>query len=490
MKWWWRKRRDGFEWREYVRTTILVRRNERRKKVEDARQAAVFGVKQAGNKGVEAGAAGMEAAGRFGKAAAVGLGKGGAAFGRGSAAAGAAFGRAAAAAARASAHGAYRGGQAIGHASAAGARRVGAAVGPHVSSASLRILTRLEPTILWLLRPRIALALTVAGVLIGAGSIYRWSTIGFDTDVAVALFLSAVMLLLVLLPRLAVGDIPKPLAWVSGGVARLAGAVRGPVAAGLALVILVAGVAGAGWWWWSSTDPATAARTAAAVPESNGDTDSGDESADAVPSIAVTRLADLEGRGRAVSGDKLRVSGKTVKLKGIEAPERLQRCPSGDSGTWACGQSAERALARLIRREKIVCSLGGTNDRGVRLATCQADGKDIAARLVRGGHVFAETGFFAAYSGQESKARSDRAGIWQGGNVERPSEYRERLWNEAAAEAPNGCPIKGEILRGSKRRYSLPWSSRYERAKIYEKRGERWFCSEQEARAAGWTRGS
>ena len=44
----WRKRNEGFEWREYVRTTILVRRQERRQKLHDAKDAAVFGVKQAG----------------------------------------------------------------------------------------------------------------------------------------------------------------------------------------------------------------------------------------------------------------------------------------------------------------------------------------------------------------------------------------------------------------------------------------------------------
>lgn len=490
MRWWWRKRKDGFEWREYVRTTILVRRNERRKKVEDARQAAVFGVKQAGHKGVEAGAAGVEAAGRFGKAAAIGLGKGGVAFGRGSAAAGAAFGRVAAAAARASAHGAYRGGQVIGRASAAGARRISATMAPHVSAATLRILRRLEPAILWLLRPRISLALLVLGLLIGAGAIYRTASIAFDADAAVAMVLSAVMLLLVLLPRLAVGDVPKPLAWVFGGAGRLLGALSGPVAAAITLAVITAGVAGAGWWWWSS-EPGTATRTAAAVNEIKDNGPGGEEAADAVPTIAVTRLADLEGRGRALSGDRIRVSGKTVKLKGIQAPERFQDCPASQEGeTWNCGRAAERALSRLIRRENLVCELGGTNDRGTRLATCRVGDKDIAAALVRGGHVFAETGFFAAYSSQESEARSERAGIWQGEGIERPSEYRERLWNEAAAQAPNGCPIKGEILRGSKRRYSMPWSRRYDRAKIYEKRGERWFCSEQEAKAAGWTRGS
>ena len=32
----WRKRNDGFEWREYVRTTILVRRKHRRERVGEA----------------------------------------------------------------------------------------------------------------------------------------------------------------------------------------------------------------------------------------------------------------------------------------------------------------------------------------------------------------------------------------------------------------------------------------------------------------------
>jgi hypothetical protein len=32
----------------------------------------------------------------------------------------------------------------------------------------------------------------------------------------------------------------------------------------------------------------------------------------------------------------------------------------------------------------------------------------------------------------------------------------------------------------------MPWSPWYARVKIDESRGERWFCSEAEALAAGW----
>ena len=43
----WRRRSEGFEWREYVRTTILVRRADRQRRVEDVRVAALEKVKHA-----------------------------------------------------------------------------------------------------------------------------------------------------------------------------------------------------------------------------------------------------------------------------------------------------------------------------------------------------------------------------------------------------------------------------------------------------------
>ena len=51
--------------------------------------------------------------------------------------------------------------------------------------------------------------------------------------------------------------------------------------------------------------------------------------------------------------------------------------------------------------------------------------------------------------------------------------------------APDGCPIKGQVTASS-RTYVLPWSPDYERARVQSTRGERWFCSEQEAVAAGF----
>jgi hypothetical protein len=51
---------------------------------------------------------------------------------------------------------------------------------------------------------------------------------------------------------------------------------------------------------------------------------------------------------------------------------------------------------------------------------------------------------------------------------------------------PAPCTIKGEITFLGDRRYFVPGDARYDDVMVTTRRGERWFCSEEEARAAGW----
>lgn len=49
------------------------------------------------------------------------------------------------------------------------------------------------------------------------------------------------------------------------------------------------------------------------------------------------------------------------------------------------------------------------------------------------------------------------------------------------------CNIKGNISYNTGERiYHLPGQAYYEETRISTGNGERWFCSEEEARAAGW----
>jgi hypothetical protein len=50
------------------------------------------------------------------------------------------------------------------------------------------------------------------------------------------------------------------------------------------------------------------------------------------------------------------------------------------------------------------------------------------------------------------------------------------------------CNIKGNVSTQGERIYHLPGQKYYDDTRISASHGERWFCSEEEARAAGWRR--
>ena len=63
------------------------------------------------------------------------------------------------------------------------------------------------------------------------------------------------------------------------------------------------------------------------------------------------------------------------------------------------------------------------------------------------------------------------------------------LTGTTAASAQSGsCNIKGNVSTQGERIYHMPGDRYYEETRISASHGERWFCSEEEARAAGWRR--
>lgn len=54
------------------------------------------------------------------------------------------------------------------------------------------------------------------------------------------------------------------------------------------------------------------------------------------------------------------------------------------------------------------------------------------------------------------------------------------------AEERDACNIKGNVNTRGERIYHVPGQKYYEETRIVANHGERWFCSEEEARAAGW----
>jgi endonuclease YncB( thermonuclease family) len=187
---------------------------------------------------------------------------------------------------------------------------------------------------------------------------------------------------------------------------------------------------------------------------------------------------------RVIDGDTIEINQTTYRLHGIDAPEAGQTCANNKGGRWKCGKDAIAALEELVIGHEVSCDNRGLDDYDRVIAVCTADGVDLNAQMVNQGLAWAFVKYSFDYLPQEQSARASQLGVFVV-DTETPWNYRAQRWTIAAQKAPDGCPIKGNISDNGKI-YHMPWSPWYDRTSVRTASGERWFCDETEARAAGW----
>lgn len=210
---------------------------------------------------------------------------------------------------------------------------------------------------------------------------------------------------------------------------------------------------------------------------------------------------------KVVDGDTVHVlvdgQDETVRIIGIDTPE-TDEC-------W--GSEATDAATSLLEGTSVGLVADPTQadrDRYGRLLryVVLPDGTDFGLRMIGDGNADEYT-YDDAYSRQQEYRDADAAaadvgrGKWNvatcdearadSGGRSSPSAEPSTLSSATRSTAdtgPDGCAIKGNVSSNG-RIYHVPGSRDYDRTSIDESRGERWFCSEDEALAAGWrARGS
>jgi len=199
--------------------------------------------------------------------------------------------------------------------------------------------------------------------------------------------------------------------------------------------------------------------------------------------------AELTGFARVVDGDTFSLGAERVRLWGVDAPEGRQVCQDGQGRGYACGDVARDQLSRLIGGQAVRCEVRDRDSYGRAVARCLAGSTDLGEAMVRAGWAVDYVQFSrGAYASAEVEARRARRGLWAG-RFETPStwraEARQALPAPAAPPRP-GCVIKGNINAKGRRIFHVPGQEDYAATRIDTGRGERWFCSADEARAAGW----
>lgn len=194
----------------------------------------------------------------------------------------------------------------------------------------------------------------------------------------------------------------------------------------------------------------------------------------------------VKGRARVIDGDTLDIAGTKLRLHGVDAPELDQTC-QGAGGDWACGAYARDMLAGIVGAGKLSCDVQETDRYGRGVAVCLRGETDVAARLVRDGGATAYIRYSDRYAPAERAARAEGLGIWSGA-MQTPEDWRRGQDAAAAPAAPaaGDCAIKGNVGAGGRRVYHLPGQADYAATRINPRKGEAYFCTEAEARAAGF----
>ena len=237
--------------------------------------------------------------------------------------------------------------------------------------------------------------------------------------------------------------------------------------------------------------------------------------------LAATLFAAILGTSQALAatatvrdGSTLQLGNVTYRLDGIDAPPVDQICIDEHADSWTCGLEARDQLTRLIGGRQVRCDdLGADPDlQETAPRRLQDRGRDhqpepvggrqrfcVECRGLRDGAIQGGRGarpggsqglWKGCFVAPQEFRRGKKDGPLLGGScpAERDREIRDVLFPDDQA-MPAGCNIKGKFavrarVTGNLGIYHLQACRSYPGLT----NPDRWFCSEEDAQAAGFRR--
>jgi endonuclease YncB( thermonuclease family) len=220
---------------------------------------------------------------------------------------------------------------------------------------------------------------------------------------------------------------------------------------------------------------------------------------------AMAEAADITGVAKVREGNQVQIGTSRIRLGGIDAPSVDQLCLNNSGERWTCGIAARDELIKHTDNKTWTCRVIRTEARGRLVARCEVDGEDIQKWMAKSGWALSYVRFSHDYDADEKAARDAKAGMWQGAFIA-PWDWRVRNKKTAilgAAKPPDSanaillasasgsvapspdCTIKGNVNRAGECIYHKPTSRWYAKIEMKISKGTRWFCSVDEAEAAG-----
>lgn len=171
-----------------------------------------------------------------------------------------------------------------------------------------------------------------------------------------------------------------------------------------------------------------------------------------------------------IDGDSFKIGNdQTIRFLSLDAPD-IKYC---------MGKEAKEALSKKILGKTVILKELKTDRYGRVMAMVYQNNQNINEYMIKNGlaiHLWDNTKEIKILGEANDYAREERLGIFS------PECYQ--------MDSPNPkCNIKGNIITTTKaKEYIMPGCDRYTLAVIEKYKGEDWFCTELEAKKAGYTK--
>ena len=145
----------------------------------------------------------------------------------------------------------------------------------------------------------------------------------------------------------------------------------------------------------------------------------------------------ISGKALVVDGDTIKINEISIRLYGIDAPEKNQICIGLSGEAYNCGLYSTRFLKTFINNSiRVECSYTDLDRYGRIIGKCISHTKiensnetvpfDINYQMVRNGRAVEYKRYSKGeYSEAEESAKKEKKGIWKG-KFDRPEKWRRK----------------------------------------------------------------
>ena len=141
----------------------------------------------------------------------------------------------------------------------------------------------------------------------------------------------------------------------------------------------------------------------------------------------------ITGFAKVVDGDTIKINSKKIRLYGIDAPEKKQKCKKtyltisfmSFTKDYMCGEVSTQKLIKKINKQKLNCNILDVDRYKRLIGECFKRNINLNSWMVSNGYAVAYRKYSKKYVTDEINAKNNKLGIWQG-KFEMPWDYRRK----------------------------------------------------------------